>query len=96
MPQPKPCWFTDLGCLAVDRGTNQPNVLFDPKSSESKVPYFSRGWRDDALQRAYLETMSSQPLKARVPQSVCWPSTSALTPLKAKAAFASQCADRVP
>ena len=96
VPQPKPCWFTDLGCLAVDRGTNQPNVLFDPKSSESKVPYFSRGWRDDALQRAYLETMSSQPLKARVPQSVCWPSTSALTPLKAKAAFASQCADRVP
>ena len=40
---------------AIDRGTNQPNVFFDPKSSESFTPYFSRGWRDDAIQRAYLE-----------------------------------------
>ena len=54
-PQSKPIWFTELGCPAVDRGTNQPNVFFDPKSSESFVPYFSRGWRDDAIQRAYLE-----------------------------------------
>ena len=55
VPQSKPIWFTELGCPAIDRGTNQPNVFFDPKSSESEVPYFSRGWRDDAIQRAYLE-----------------------------------------
>jgi hypothetical protein len=55
VPQSKPFWFTELGCPAVDRGTNQPNVFFDPKSSESQVPYHSRGWRDDAIQRAYLE-----------------------------------------
>lgn len=55
VPQSKPIWFTELGCPAIDRGTNQPNVFFDPKSSESATPYFSRGWRDDALQRAYLE-----------------------------------------
>jgi hypothetical protein len=55
VPQSKPIWFTELGCPAVDRGTNQPNVFFDPKSSESFLPYFSRGWRDDAIQRAYLE-----------------------------------------
>jgi len=55
IPQSKPIWFTELGCPAVDRGTNQPNVFFDPKSSESQVPYHSRGWRDDAIQRAYLE-----------------------------------------
>ena len=54
-PQSKSIWFTELGCPAIDRGTNQPNVFFDPKSSESFVPYFSRGWRDDAIQRAYLE-----------------------------------------
>ncbi len=54
-PESKPIWFTELGCPAIDRGTNQPNVFFDPKSSESFVPYFSRGWRDDAIQRAYLE-----------------------------------------
>ena len=55
VPQSKPIWFTELGCPAIDRGTNQPNVFFDPKSSESFKPYFSRGWRDDAIQRAYLE-----------------------------------------
>ncbi|TYB84197.1 glycoside hydrolase TIM-barrel-like domain-containing protein [Oceaniovalibus sp. ACAM 378] len=55
VPQSKPVWFTELGCPAIDRGTNQPNMFFDPKSSESFTPYFSRGWRDDAIQRAYLE-----------------------------------------
>ena len=55
VPQSKPIWFTELGCPAIDRGTNQPNVFFDPKSSESFTPHFSRGWRDDAIQRAYHE-----------------------------------------
>ena len=55
VPQSKPIRFTEFGCPAIDRGTNQPNVFFDPKSSESFTPYFSRGWRDDAIQRAYLE-----------------------------------------
>ena len=55
VPQSKPIRFTELGCPAIDRGTNQPNVFFDPKSSESFTPYLSRGWRDDAIQRAYLE-----------------------------------------
>ncbi|MFC3118905.1 glycoside hydrolase TIM-barrel-like domain-containing protein [Jhaorihella thermophila] len=51
----KPIRFTEFGCPAIDRGTNQLNVFFDPKSSESAAPYFSRGWRDDAIQRSYLE-----------------------------------------
>tara|TARA_R110002072_G_scaffold38605_1_gene111704 strand:+ start:74 stop:3622 length:3549 start_codon:yes stop_codon:yes gene_type:complete len=55
VPQSKPIRFTELGCPAIDRGTNQPNVFFDPKSSESLTPHFSRGWRDDAIQRVYLE-----------------------------------------
>jgi len=55
VPRSKPVWFTELGCPAVDRGPNQPNVFYDPKSSESFFPHFSRGWRDDAIQRAYLE-----------------------------------------
>ena len=57
VPQSKPFRFTELGCPAVDRGTNQPNVFVDPKSSESFYPYFSRGYRDDAIQRAYLEAV---------------------------------------
>jgi hypothetical protein len=53
-PQSKPVWFTELGCPAVDKGANQPNAFYDPKSSESIFPYFSRGIRDDLIQRRYL------------------------------------------
>ena len=55
MPESKPIRFTEIGCPAVDRGPNQPNVFYDPKSAESFLPYFSRGWRDDAVQRRFLE-----------------------------------------
>jgi hypothetical protein len=55
VPGAKPIWFTELGCPAIDRGANQPNVFFDPKSSESAAPYFSRGLRDDLIQRRFLE-----------------------------------------
>ncbi|PYE86924.1 baseplate multidomain protein megatron [Phyllobacterium leguminum] len=55
VPQSKPIWFSEIGCPAIDKGANQPNVFFDPKSSESFVPYFSSGERDDAMQRAFLE-----------------------------------------
>jgi hypothetical protein len=55
VPEGKPIRFTEIGCPAVDRGPNQPNVFFDPKSAESFLPYHSRGWRDDAVQRRFLE-----------------------------------------
>ena len=52
VPRSKPVWFTELGCPAVDKGPNQPNVFPDPKSAESAVPYFSNGGRSDlAAQR---------------------------------------------
>ncbi len=57
VPQSKPIRFTELGCPAVDRGTNQPNVFYDPKSAESALPHFSRGWQDEAIQRRYIEAM---------------------------------------
>ena len=57
VPQSKPIRFTEIGCPAVDKGTNQPNVFFDPKSSESELPYFSSGARDDAIQHRYLEAL---------------------------------------
>ncbi|MBA5776373.1 glycoside hydrolase/phage tail family protein [Stappia sp. F7233] len=53
----KPVWFTELGFPAVDKGANQPNVFPDPKSSESALPYFSNGGRDDLLQRRALEAV---------------------------------------
>ena len=59
VPQGKPIWFTEFGCPAVDKGPNQPNVFYDPKSSESSLPFFSLGSKDDPVQRAYLETMLS-------------------------------------
>src|SRR6202012_3944228 len=55
VPQSKPIWFTELGCPAVDKGANEPNVFTDPKSSESALPYYSNGARDDLIQRRFLE-----------------------------------------
>ena len=57
VPGSKPIWFTELGCPAVDKGTNQPNVFHDPKSSESFFPYHSDGGRDDFIQYRYLQAM---------------------------------------
>jgi hypothetical protein len=58
-PRSKPIWFTELGCPAVDKGTNQPNVFHDPKSSESFFPYYSNGRRDDYIQHRYLQAVLS-------------------------------------
>ncbi len=58
-PRSKPIWFTELGCAAIDKGTNQPNKFLDPKSSESSLPYFSDGQRDDYIQMQYLRAMFS-------------------------------------
>ena len=57
VPQSKPFWFTEIGCPAIDKGANQPNVFVDPKSSESFFPYYSTGTRDDYIQRRYLTAM---------------------------------------
>ncbi len=57
VPQSKPVWFTELGCAAVDKGTNEPNKFLDPKSSESALPRFSSGARDDLIQAQYLRAV---------------------------------------
>ncbi|MEM9780854.1 MAG: glycoside hydrolase/phage tail family protein [Pseudomonadota bacterium] len=54
-PEMKPIRLTETGCAAVDLGANQPNVFLDPKSSESSLPYGSRGVRDDEMQRRFLQ-----------------------------------------
>ncbi|MEP4249093.1 baseplate multidomain protein megatron [Tateyamaria sp.] len=58
-PWSKPIWFTELGCAAVDKGTNEPNKFLDQKSSESSLPKYSNGARDDLIQKQYLRAMHS-------------------------------------
>jgi hypothetical protein len=58
VPQSKPFRFTEYGCAAIDKGTNQPNKFLDPKSSESALPKYSTGQRDDLLQMAYYTAMA--------------------------------------
>lgn len=53
----KPIRFTEFGCAAIDKATNQPNVFLDPKSSESGLPHYSNGLRDDLLQLRYYQAM---------------------------------------
>jgi hypothetical protein len=57
VPQSKPVWLMEIGCPAVDKGANQPNVFVDPKSSENALPYYSSGRRDDLIQRRYLQAL---------------------------------------
>jgi hypothetical protein len=55
VPRGKPIWFTELGCPAVDKCPNQPNVFPDPKSSENAAPHFSGKGRSDLAQRRFIE-----------------------------------------
>ncbi|MGC4410365.1 hypothetical protein D4A92_13705 [Rhizobium rosettiformans] len=55
IPGMKPFWMTEVGCGAVDKGANQPNIFVDAKSAESGRPYFSAGARSDSQQRRFLE-----------------------------------------
>ncbi len=41
VPQSKSITFAEYGCPAADRGTNQPNVFYDPTASDSATPYWS-------------------------------------------------------
>ncbi len=59
IPCSKPIRFTEMGCAAIDKGTNQPNKFLDPKSSESAIPHYSTGRRDDLIQMQYLRAMTS-------------------------------------
>ncbi|MBA4491401.1 glycoside hydrolase TIM-barrel-like domain-containing protein [Paracoccus sp. S1E-3] len=58
VPRSKPIWFTEMGCAALDKGTNQPNKFLDALSSESQLPHYSTGRRDDATQAAYIRAMT--------------------------------------
>ena len=57
VPMSKPLRLTEFGCPAVDKGANAPNLFIDPKSSESFLPPYSTGERDDFGQRRYLEAV---------------------------------------
>jgi hypothetical protein len=59
VPFSKPFRFTEFGAPAVDKGTNQPNKFVDPKSSESGLPLWSNGRRDDLIQMQYLLAQTS-------------------------------------
>lgn len=56
-PGMKPIWLTEIGCPAVDLGATRPNAFPDARSSEGTLPWFSRGARDDLMQRRHLEAI---------------------------------------
>ncbi len=56
-PQSKPIWLTELGCPAVDKGSNQPNLFPDLQRGEAGRPYYSTGMRDDLIQRQYIRAL---------------------------------------
>lgn len=56
-PQFDAAWADEFGCAAIDKGTNEPNKFLDPKSSESSLPAYSNGRRDDLIQMQYLRAV---------------------------------------
>lgn len=74
VPGSKPIRFTEYGCAAIDKGANQPNKFLDPKSSESLLPKFSSGRRDDLMQMQYLIAMHDHWTDvANNPEAVLYP-----------------------
>lgn len=59
VPGSKPIRFTEYGCAAIEKGANQPNKFIDEKSSESSLPFYSSGRRDDTMQMQYLRALLS-------------------------------------
>src|SRR3989338_1249885 len=58
VPASKPIRFIEYGCAALDKATNEPNKLLDFKSSESGLPNYSDGHRDDLIQLVYFQAMA--------------------------------------
>jgi hypothetical protein len=56
-PQFDGAWVDEIGCAAVDKSTNEPNKFLDPKSSESTLPDYSNGLRDELIQHQYLRAV---------------------------------------
>jgi hypothetical protein len=59
-PAMKKIWFTEVGFPSVDGATNQPNVFYDPLSTQSGIPYKSRGRVDFLAQRIGLAATHAQ------------------------------------
>ncbi len=59
VPRSKPIRFTAIGAPAVDRAANQPDALRAPLAADARLPWVSRGWRDDASQRSVIEAILS-------------------------------------
>ncbi|MBD3771621.1 MAG: glycoside hydrolase/phage tail family protein, partial [Rhodobacterales bacterium] len=54
VPGSKTVRLSEIGFGAVDKGGNAPNLFYDPKSTESALPPYSSGTRDDVFQRQAL------------------------------------------
>lgn len=72
-PQMKKIWFTEFGFPSVDGATNQPNVFYDPTSSESFFPYHSRGQVDFRAQRTGITgTLAKWQGSSMIERSFLW------------------------
>lgn len=59
IPESKPIWFTAYGCPAIDKGTNQPDAIYDPESDDGASPYFSTSDYDPTIQYQYFAAMQA-------------------------------------
>lgn len=73
VPESKPIWLTEYGFPSVDGATNQPNVFYDPASSESYFPRESRGRIDFRAQRLGIAATEARwKDSAMIPRKFLW------------------------
>ena len=56
-PFSKPIWLTEVGCPAVDKGANMPNLFPDAKSAQASLPFGSSGADDDLMLLRYIQAV---------------------------------------
>ncbi len=64
VPGSKPIWFTALGCAAVDKGANEPELGRLPHPAPRELPTGSDGRTDDYIQLRYVQAALSHWKKA--------------------------------
>ncbi|GAB5511197.1 MAG: glycoside hydrolase TIM-barrel-like domain-containing protein [Hyphomicrobiales bacterium] len=69
VPGEKSIWLAEFGAPAVDLAGNTPSAFPSDKPDNDSLPYGSKGYRDDGVQRAILETALKHWAQAGTPSN---------------------------
>lgn len=71
-PKSKPVWFTECGFPSVNGASNQPNLFYDPNSSESGLPKHSTGTVDFSWQYQAIKATAEYWNNSEMVEKIFW------------------------